>query len=172
MTNPSVDSREDVQTLGFACLVRIDQNAKRFRGAAADAAAQLVQLRQPVPLRVEDDHDACVGDVDADFDDRRRDQNVDLAARRIAHDVVFFARRHPAVQQPDPQIRKYVGSQALRFGHGARQVAFSFLDRRRNDVGLMPAFHVRTNELVDRVQAGCCARQTFRSASVPAAARR
>ena len=44
--------------------------------AAADAAAQLVQLRQAEPLGVLDHHQRRVRHVDADLDDRRRDQDA------------------------------------------------------------------------------------------------
>src|SRR4029453_12154877 len=47
----------------------IQQDAHRLRRTAADAAAQLVQLRQPESLRMLDDHDRRVRHVDADLDD-------------------------------------------------------------------------------------------------------
>jgi hypothetical protein len=40
--------------------------------AAADAAAELVELREPEPVGLLDDHDRRVRDVDADLDHRRR----------------------------------------------------------------------------------------------------
>ena len=43
---------------------------------APDPPAKLVQLRQPEPLRVLDDHDRRVRDVNADLDDDRGDQDV------------------------------------------------------------------------------------------------
>ena len=63
----------------FLRVVGIDEDAERVCGAASDASAQLMELRQPVTLRVEHDHRRRVGDVNADFDDRRRDQHVELA---------------------------------------------------------------------------------------------
>ena len=58
------------------------QDARALRGAAPDAPAQLMQLRQPEALGVLDHHDRRVGHVHADLDDGRRDQHVDVAARR------------------------------------------------------------------------------------------
>src|SRR3989442_11697564 len=46
-----------------------EQDAVRLPRAAADAAAQLVQLREPEALGVLDQHDGGVRDVDADLDD-------------------------------------------------------------------------------------------------------
>ena len=67
------------------------QHARALVGAAADAAAQLVQLREAEPLGVLDDHDRRVRHVDADFDDRRRDEHVDVAARRTPSIVAAFS---------------------------------------------------------------------------------
>ena len=48
----------------------VQQEANRTLGAAADAAAQLMKLRQAEPLGVLDHHHACLGHIDADFDHR------------------------------------------------------------------------------------------------------
>ena len=55
-----------------------------------DASAQLVQLRQAEPVRVDDDDHRRVRHVDAHLDDGRRDENVDLAGAEAAHDVVLL----------------------------------------------------------------------------------
>ena len=57
-----------------------DQQAVRLLRAAADAAAELMELREPEPVGLLDDHDRRVRDVDADLDHRRRDEHVELAA--------------------------------------------------------------------------------------------
>ena len=56
-----------------------DQQAVRLLRAAADAAAQLVELREAEAVGLLDDHDRRVRDVDADLDHRRRDEHVELA---------------------------------------------------------------------------------------------
>ena len=56
-----------------------DEQAVRLLGAAADAAAQLVELGEPEAVGLLDDHDRRVRDVDADLDHRRRDEHVELA---------------------------------------------------------------------------------------------
>ena len=61
-----------------------DEQAVRLLGAAADAAAQLVQLREPEAVGLLDDHDRRVRDVDADLDHRRRDEHVELARLEAA----------------------------------------------------------------------------------------
>src|SRR5437868_12478269 len=85
----------------------VQQDAGRGLVAAADAAAQLMQLREPEALRVFDDHDRCRGDVDADLDDRRRDEQIDTGALGIGggecgHRAVLLGAFHAAMHEPDP----------------------------------------------------------------------
>ena len=72
---------------------------------APDAAAQLVELRQAEHVGAV--HDQRVGgrNVEAGFDDGRRQQHVVLAVVEGVHDVVEFARRHLAVGDRDLQFR-------------------------------------------------------------------
>ena len=49
---------------------------------SADAAAQLIELRQAVAIGAVDDDRVGVRDVEAVLDDRRRQQDVELSARR------------------------------------------------------------------------------------------
>ncbi len=56
--------------------------------AAADAAAQLVQLRQAVQVRAVDDDRVDARDVEAVFDDGGRDQHVELVLHEPQHDAV------------------------------------------------------------------------------------
>ena len=71
--------------------------------AAADAAAQLVQLGDAEPIGVEDHHHRRVRHVDADLDHRRGDEHVELARAERLHHRLLLRRRQPAVQQPEPQ---------------------------------------------------------------------
>ena len=72
--------------------------------AAADAPAQLVQLADAEALGALDEHDRRVGDVDADLDDRRRDEHVGLAGGERRHRLLLLARAHLAVQQRDAVV--------------------------------------------------------------------
>ena len=66
-----------------------------------------MQLRQPEPLGVLDDHHAGVRHVDADLDDRRRHQDLQLARRERLHHALLRVGLQPAVQQADPVGRKH-----------------------------------------------------------------
>ena len=72
----------------------IQQQAHAGRGAAPDAAAQLVQLRQAEALRMFDHHQRRIRHVDADLDHRRRDQHMHFAARERIHHRLLFRRLH------------------------------------------------------------------------------
>ena len=67
-------------------------------------ASQLVQLGQPEPLGVLDQHHRRVGDVDPDFDHRRRDEHLDLVVAEGAHDRVALVPFHFSVHQPDGEL--------------------------------------------------------------------
>lgn len=58
-------------------------------GPATDATAELVQLGEAEALGVEDDHHGGVGDVDADFDDGRGDEDLGFAGDETLH-LGFF----------------------------------------------------------------------------------
>jgi hypothetical protein len=77
--------------------------------APADAAAQLVQLRQAQALGVFDDHQAGVGHVHADFDHRGGDQQLQVAGLELGHHRGFFRRLHAPVDQPDLQLAEGAG---------------------------------------------------------------
>ncbi len=67
-----------------------DEQAIALVGTAADAAAELMELREAEALGMIDDHEGGVGDVDADLDDSGRDEDVKIAARELAHGDLFF----------------------------------------------------------------------------------
>ncbi|MNB92028.1 hypothetical protein D3C75_391200 [compost metagenome] len=106
--------------------------------APADAAAQLVQLRQAQAFRVLDDHQAGVGHVHADFDHRGRDQQLQVAGLEFGHHRGFFRRLHAAVDQPDLQFAEG-GGEVLKSGFGglAGQL-FRLFDQRAHPIGLAP----------------------------------
>src|SRR6266849_3501347 len=79
----------------------VEEQAARRLIAAADAAAQLVQLGEAETLGVLDDDDRGVGHVDADLDHGRRDQQTRLTIAEGRHRPVLVVRLHPPVDQPD-----------------------------------------------------------------------
>ena len=78
---------------------------------AADAAADLVKLRQPEMVGVMHDQRVGVGDIEPGFDDGGRQQHVELAVVEIVHDVVEFARRHLAIGDDERHFRHMVAQE-------------------------------------------------------------
>ena len=79
----------------------VEQQAGRAGGAAADAAAQLVELGEAEGLGALDHHDRGVGDVDADLDHGGGDQEPGAAGGEVGHRRVLRRRRQLAVDEAD-----------------------------------------------------------------------
>ena len=86
---------------GFAERRLVEQQAGRVAGAAADAAAQLVQLREAEALGVLDHHDGRLRHVDADLDHGGGDQQLRFAGGEARHRRVLLGALHAAVHQID-----------------------------------------------------------------------
>ena len=76
-----------------------EEDADRLVLAAADAAAQLVQLREAVALGGLDQHHGGVGHVDADLDHAGGHQHVGLAGGEGAHRLLLLGAAHLAVDE-------------------------------------------------------------------------
>ena len=73
--------------------------------AAADAAAQLVQLGQAKFVGAVDRDGVGVGDVDAGFDDGRAQQHIEALLVKIAHHLLQLAFAQLAVRHADARFR-------------------------------------------------------------------
>src|SRR5215211_6778706 len=90
--------------LGQLLLGTRHEEAVRLLGAAADPAAQLVQLGKPEAVCFLHDHDRRVREVDADFDHRCRDEDVQFAPLESIHDGAPLTGPQPAVQTADAEV--------------------------------------------------------------------
>ena len=114
-----------------------DEQAVGLLGAPADAAAQLVELREPEPVGLLHDHDRRVRHVDTDFDHRRCDEHVELACLERRHHGQSLGGLEPPVDAADPVRAKLVRPQALRLGlRRPSDRRLGALDERADDVGL------------------------------------
>ena len=126
-----------------------DQQAVRLLGATADAAAELVELREAEAVGLLHDHDRRVRDVDADLDHRRRDEHVQLALLERAHHLAALRGLEPAVQQPDPVPGELRALQPLGLLLGrTRKPRLGRLDQRADDVRLPPRVEVNAQPRV------------------------
>ena len=72
----------------------------------ADAAAQLVELRQAEAVRALDDEGVAIRDVEAALDDRGANQHLVLPGDEIGHHALEPVRAHPAVADADVHSRQ------------------------------------------------------------------
>ena len=115
---------------------RVEQQAGRRLVAAADAAAQLVQLGEAEALGMLDDHDGRLRHVDADLDHRGGDQEVDAAAGESRHDAVLLGALHLAMDQADARRRRALPARRGARSAAARSTELGFLDQRADPIDL------------------------------------
>src|SRR5579863_2544905 len=126
------------------------QDAERFCGPAADAAAELVKLGQTEALGVLDHHYGCVGHVDANFYDGGRDQNLELAFLEHTHDLILQVGIETAVKKADFHVSEYFAAEfAVHLDGGFQFAFFVFGDYRVDDVDLMSLGDLFANEVPD-----------------------
>src|SRR6185437_8725251 len=79
----------DFQTLASCFRVCVgNQEAIGLIAASSDPASQLVQLCKSEAIRIFDDHDGCIGNVDTDFDNGCTNQYIEFALAKLIHN--FF----------------------------------------------------------------------------------
>ena len=105
----------------------VEQETARARSATADAATQLVQLRQPETLRVLDHHHARFRHIDADLDHGGGDQEPGPPGGKLLHGMILLHAAHPAVDQTDGRAKALL--QILEAVLGGGEIdGFGFLD--------------------------------------------
>ena len=87
-------------------VLRVRQVGVGLVGGAADAASELVHLREAEAVGAVDDHRVDVRDVDAGLDDRRTDQHVEFAVAELRHHLFEQRFRHLAVAHDDLSRRR------------------------------------------------------------------
>ena len=138
---------------GFEALLRLLRRGARWRGeqvgvglmvASADAAAQLVELREAELVGAL--HDDRVGgrDVDARLDDGRAEEQVVALLVELAHDVFELALAHLSVRDGD-----------ARFGNQCGELLAAVLDRLHlvvQEVDLAAALEFADDGLADEAR--------------------
>ena len=118
--------------------------------APAHAAAKLVQLRQAEPFGILNQHQGGVGNVHADFDHTRADQNIEFAGGEGAHHLVLFGAPETAVEEPDAQIGEDLLAQT---GMGVHRCAdiqrFTLFDEWIDDIALAAVTHLPPQKTVE-----------------------
>ena len=125
----------------------VEQEAGRALGAAADAAAQLMELREAEALGVLDHHHARLGHVDADLDHRGGDQDARCAGGKARHGAVLVGAAHAAVHEIDAVAEPLLQRLEALLG-GGEVDDLGFLDQRADPVDA-PALVERAPDRVD-----------------------
>ena len=135
-----------------------DERTVRLDAAAPDPAAELVELGEPEPVGALDDHHRRLGDVDADLDDGRADEHVELAVAEAGHLGVALGGLQPAVDEPDPERRRARRRAAApprpRRAHRRRLVVASPRSRGTTTNVRWPSAGLRPHELPQPVDVG------------------
>ena len=120
-------------------LGRAVEEAVRLLVAAADPAAQLVQLGEAEAVGVLDDHHGGVRDVDADLDHGRRHEHVDAAGGELGHHALAIRSGHLPVRAGHAHLGERSRGEPRRLLlRGARLDLRVLLDERAHHVRLPP----------------------------------
>ncbi len=129
--------------LGFLIhRVRDQQVAVGAPVRPTDAAAQLVELRQPEVIGAVDEHGIGVGYIESGLDDHRRDQHVHFALYEAAHDCLEVALAHLPVRHFHPPA-------GCEVAHPLRH-RFDGFDAVVDEVDLAAAIELARNPLLDQ----------------------
>ena len=139
----------EARTRFFFHVGRSDENAVGLGGAAADATAQLVKLRQAKAFGVFDNHDGGIGHVHTDFDDGGGDEDVNFIFAETLHDRFFVVTGKAAVENAEFQFRKNFAREAVEFFDRGFQFEFRFFDNGIDDIGLMAGGDFATHRFPD-----------------------
>ena len=119
--------------------------------AAADPAAELMQLRQAKAFRPLNQHHIGVRHINAHFHHRRRYQNIQRPVPKLAHNLILVRRRHPPVQQGQAQFWKdFLGQSGVFLRGGLGRDAVRFVNQGMDDKGLPPLLDMPGDEAIDR----------------------
>ena len=106
-----------------------------------------MELRKAEAVGAFDHHHRRVRDIDADFDDGGRNEDVGFAVAEAAHHFVLLLRRHAPVQQLEPQVRVHLPLQPLVLGRRRLHVErLRLLDERADDERLPPLLDLAAQE--------------------------
>ena len=109
-----------------------------------------MELEQPEPLRVLDDHDGGGRDVDTHFDDRRGHQHVDLTGAERGHRGLLVGGGHLPVEQTEPEAVQLLGREPFELLRGgARFELLGTFDEWAHHVRLPAQGHLAADARVD-----------------------
>src|SRR5215471_3983422 len=115
----------------------------------SDTATQLVQLRESESLRMFDNHNGRIRDVDTHFDNRCRYEDIDVPGSERRHRCFLFLALQSAVQECNALALEGLGQLFESLGGGFQIDFFGLLDDRINDISLMALIQLSADRAVD-----------------------
>ena len=106
-----------------------------------------MQLAQAKTFGMLNHHQAGVGHINADFNDRGADQNAHQAFIEQCHHGLFLKGRHAGMQQANPHIWQGNAECFMRFSRVGQVQHFAGFNQRADPVDLPPSRHLRTDAL-------------------------
>ena len=158
----------------LVALLAAEQVAPARRAAPPDPAAQLVQLGDAEAVGVLDDHDGGLGHVDADLDDGRRHQHLELAGAEAVHrpPPVSAAAIWPCSSPTRSPASSPAASRSYSSVADLASTRGESLDQRADDEGAVPGRHLVAHPVPGPLLAGVrLARAATRSSTGDAARR-
>lgn len=121
-----------------------------------DSSAELVKLRETEAFGSFDEHDGGIGNVDPDFDDGCRDEDIELPGFERLHDRILFLGFLPAMEEADAEIGEDFVLEPCVLGGGGSDCfhRFAGLDQREDDEGLATARYFLVDKIVNFVALG------------------
>lgn len=89
--------------------------------AASYTTAQLMKLRKTEAVGIFDDHDRSIGNIDAHFDDRGRNEHIDLSCAERFHDRTLLFSSKPSMKKSHARRRKHLALEDLGMLLGSRE---------------------------------------------------
>ena len=109
-----------------------------------------MELSQAEALGTVDEHDGRVGNVDADFDDARRHQEVNVPLLKGLHDGFLFFSGHAAMNEAAGAFFKELMAQLfVKVGRSLEVDGLRGLYQRTDDIALLAGFHKLVHESID-----------------------
>src|SRR5450756_1714533 len=92
---PVVRVDQDLQAFGaLGGYIALDEDAMGDGRSSADSSTELMERSKPKPLRILDDHDTCVGHIDTNLHDSRRNQHVQIPQPEGIHGRLLVTTLH------------------------------------------------------------------------------
>ena len=151
---------------GFAKRRLVKQQTGRGAGAAADAAAQLMQLCEPEAFGVLDHHDGCFRHIDADLDHGRGDEELGLAGSKTSHGGIFIGALHAAMHEVDLFAELFAQLLEARLRRGEVDF-FGFIDQGTDPIGALALARARGRPRLPLLRGGRAESCGYRSAGGP-----